>query len=101
MIIPMDIKTANEALNEGCANFGLQQDVEVIEIKRGTRWVLSYEQSKELPDFGRAMIRLERWLKAKLNCEIELVCETMPDRNRRTNKVIEPEQQLRGVESLD
>ncbi len=97
----MQIKTATEILRAGCLDLGLQTDVEVIEIQRNTRWICSYDQDPNKPDFGRAMIRLERHLKAKTMRPIELLCEATADRNKRVKRWIVVPEKLRGVESLD
>jgi hypothetical protein len=77
---------AQRILNEGCAELGLQSDVVITEIKNNTRLVLNYKQDKSKPDFGRNMIKLERWLRAKMQFEVELQLESIEDRNRREER---------------
>lgn len=77
---------AQRRVLEGCKELGLQQDVQVVEIKNDTRFVLSYIQNKEMPDFGRHMIKLERGLRKKLSFEVELQLESIDDRNKRVER---------------
>jgi hypothetical protein len=80
------LKAAYKAVLEGCTHFGLQTDVLVPEIKADTRFVLSYSQNKEKPDFGRHMIKLEKWLREKMGFEVELLLESIEDRNKRVER---------------
>ena len=80
------MKQAQIALTEGCREAALQVDVLVTDIKNETRFVLSYKQNPEKPDFGRHMIKLERWLRTKLGFEVELQLESIEDRNRREER---------------
>jgi hypothetical protein len=80
------LKQAQIQLTAACREFGLQVDVLVTEIKNDTRLVLSYKQNPEKPDFGRHMIKLERWLRSKMGFEIELQLESIEDRNRREER---------------
>lgn len=97
----MQMKNADDWLKSGCIALGLQLDVEVIEIQRNRRWICSYEQDPKYPDFGRAMIKLERWIKREAKCPVELLCEATADRNKRVKRWIVVPPKLRGVESLD
>jgi hypothetical protein len=80
------VKEAQKIFNEGCVGFGLQTDVVITEIKNDTRLVLNYKQDKTKPDFGRHMIKLERWLREKMHFEVELQLESIEDRNRREER---------------
>jgi hypothetical protein len=80
------MKQAQMALTEGCREFGLQVDVLVTEIKNNTRFVLSYKQAADKPNFGWHMIKLERWLRNKFGFEVELQLESIEDRNRREER---------------
>lgn len=80
------LNQARKIFYEGCAAFGLQLDVAVTEIKNDTRFVLSYKQDPAKPDFGRHMIKLERWLRDKMKFEVELQLESIEDRNRREER---------------
>ncbi len=80
------MRRAQTALTEGCRALGLQVDVLVTEIKSETRLVLSYKQNPDKPDFGRHMIKLERWLREKMGIEVELQLESLEDRNRREER---------------
>lgn len=80
------MKQAQIVLVEGCRHFNLQVDVLVTEIKNDTRLVLSYKQNPEMPDFGRHMIKLERWLREKMGFTVELQLESIEDRNRREER---------------
>lgn len=80
------LKQAQITLTEACRSFGLQVDVLVTEIKNETRLVLSYKQATDKPDFGRHMIKLERWLRTKMGFEVELQLESIEDRNRREER---------------
>lgn len=80
------LKQAQMALTEGSRHYALQEDVLVTEIKNDTRFVLSYKQNPEFPDFGRHMIKLERWLREKLGLAVELQLESIEDRNRREER---------------
>ncbi|MGE3760114.1 MAG: hypothetical protein AB7H97_20280, partial [Pseudobdellovibrionaceae bacterium] len=80
------LKEAQKVLNEGCAAFGLQSDVAVTEVKGDARFFLNYKQDKTKPDFGRHMIKLEHWLRNKLQFEVDLQLESIEDRNRREER---------------
>jgi hypothetical protein len=80
------LKEAQGIFNEGCSALGLQGDVVITEIKNDTRLVLNYKQDKTKPDFGRSMIKLERWLREKMHFEVELQLESIEDRNRREER---------------
>ncbi|MGE4132081.1 MAG: hypothetical protein AB7F86_10625 [Bdellovibrionales bacterium] len=80
------LKQAQKVMVEACQAFGLQTDVTVTDIKNDTRFVLSYTQDKTKPNFGYAMIKLERWLRPKLGFEVELLLESIEDRNRRVER---------------
>ena len=80
------MKRAQIAVTEACREYGLQVDVLVTEIKNNTRFVLSYKQAADKPDFGRHMIKMERWLRIKFGFEIELQLESLEDRNRREGR---------------
>lgn len=92
---------ATEWIRKGCAHLGLQPDVEVIDIQHNRRWICSYEQDPNYPDFGRGMIKLERWVKGQISRPVELLCEATADRNKRVKRWIVVPPKLRGVESLD
>lgn len=76
---------AQRSLSECCKLLGLQEDVKIIDIK-SFRWVLEYEQSKDHPDFGRNMIKLERMLQLMEKRPIDLRLEAMEDRNKRKDR---------------
>lgn len=80
------MKRAQIAVTEACREYGLQVDVLVTEIKNNTRFVLSYKQAADKPDFGRHMIKMERWLRMKFGFEVELQLESLEDRNRREDR---------------
>lgn len=98
------LKAAQESLSEGCKILGLQQDIQVIEIKNNSRWVLAFEQSPNHPHFANHMIILEAWLRGYLNTDVDLICESREDKNRRDIKSgrIGPKMvNARNVEKLD
>lgn len=80
------MKHAQMKLTEACREFGVQVDVLVTEIKNDTRLVLSYKQNPEMPNFGHAMIKMERRLRAQMGFEVELQLESIEDRNRREER---------------
>ncbi len=80
------VKEAQKIFVQGCTELDLQTDVTVTEIKNDTRLVINYKQDKAKLDFGRHMIKLERWLRAKMNFEVELQLESIEDRNRREER---------------
>lgn len=73
------------SLKECCKLLGLQEDVKIIEVK-GFRWTLEYAQSKDHPDFGRNMIKLERMLQLMEKRPIDLRLEAMEDKNKRKKR---------------
>lgn len=76
---------SKKLLKDCCKLLGLQEDVNIIDIK-GFRWVLDYEQSKNHPDFGRNMIKLERMLQLMEKRPIDLRLEPLEDKNKRENR---------------
>ncbi len=80
------MKQAQIRMTEGCRLMGLQVDVLVTKILNDTRLVLSYKQNPSMPDFGRHMIKLERWLRSQMHMEVELQLESIEDRNRREER---------------
>jgi hypothetical protein len=80
------IELAATHLQAGARSLGLQEDVQVLEVKNQTRLVLSYKQNLKFPDFGRHMIQLERWIREDMNTPVELQLESMEDRNRRLER---------------
>jgi hypothetical protein len=80
------LKQGQIKLTAAAREFGLQVDVLVTEIKNDTRLVLSFKQNPDKPDFGRHMIKLERWLRAQMGFEVELQLESIEDRNRREER---------------
>lgn len=103
----MNINDIKEALRNGCIFFQLQDDVELVEIKKGNRLVLHYDQDPTKPSFHEHMIRLERWMKDYLKEKhLDLVLEPIEDKNRRhirsgrvekTTKLVN----ARGVDKLE
>lgn len=81
-----NMRYVHDALIEGCAILGLQQDIQIVEMKDRGRIMLSYTQKPEYPNFGHAMIRLERWMKERLQTELELQLESTDDRSKRDAK---------------
>ncbi len=77
---------ARNFLTATCEELGLQTNVEVVEIKNDTRLVLHYTQQTDKPNFGNAMIRLERRLRDKMHFEVELQLEAIEDRNKRVER---------------
>ena|SRR3990167_3353415 len=94
-----------EALRAGCAEYGLQKEVEIIEVKHGSVVILDYTQNKNLPDFGDHMIKLERFMKHCLGAtDLELQLESLEDKNRRDIKhgrAVAKMVNARNVESLE
>lgn len=84
--VPEKMKRAQIALTECGREFGLQPDVLVTNVLNDTRFVLSYKQAADKPDFGRHMIKLERKLREKFGFEVELQLESIEDRNRREER---------------
>lgn len=80
------LKEAQNLMNAGSRTLGLQEDIQVTEIKNDTRFVLAYNQMPGKPDFGRHMIKLELWLRAQMNFQVELQLESIEDRNRRVER---------------
>lgn len=80
------VMEAQKVLLQGCKELGLQESVMVTKVLNDTRFVLSYTQAPDKPDFGRAMIKLERWIRARLGFEIELQLESIEDRNKRVER---------------
>lgn len=96
----MQIEIARAALLLGCEKLGLQPTVEVVELKANGRWVLGLDQDPNFPDFGRNMIKLERYIKAHLMRPVDLILESMEDRNKRFKRNGRDAPKLRGVESI-
>lgn len=100
-----NIKLAEEVLVLGCQATGLQEDVKVLKIKDGWRWVLGYEQDPNKPDFVNGMIRLEVWIRKFLNTDVDLLLEPLADKNKRDVKTgrAQPIKMVseRGIEKLD
>lgn len=69
-----------------CQILGLQEDVELIEVKDKDRFVLSYEQDPTKPDFAKNMIKLERLMKQTMGINIDLRLEPMKDKNNRARR---------------
>lgn len=101
-----ELQTRQKQLLAACSELGLQEDVQLIEVKNN-RWILGYVQSPSHPEFAWHMIKLERLLKTRTgNFDIELLSETIEDRNKRFSRtgrgfeVINLES-ARGIDSLD
>ncbi len=98
-----NLELGQRALTEACKELGLQPDVQLLEIKQNTRWVLAFEQSPTFPRFDYAMIKLEAVLREITRTEIELMCESEVDRNKRDKKSgrLNALVNARNVESLE
>lgn len=93
-----------ELLKESCEAMGLQTTVQIVNIQRNGRWILAYDQEVGKPHFAHAMIELERLMKRKSGQEIELLCESLEDKNKRhirTGRAAPKLVSERGVEKLD
>lgn len=77
---------AQGALTICCRFMGLQEDVQVIEVKDNDRFVLSYEQDPTKPDFGKHMIKLERLMKQALGVVVDLRLESKEDLAKRKKR---------------
>lgn len=96
----LEATTQNEAAKSSlkmcCKVLGLQEDVELIDVKDNDRLVLHYEQSPGHPDFGRNMIRLESLMRQTMGVVIDLRLEAKEDRNKRTQRTGRGQQQPSG-----
>lgn len=79
-----------------CKILGLQEDVELLDIKDKDRFVLSYVQDPSKPDFAKNMIKLERLMRQTIGIAVDLRLEPLKDKNKRFDR-----NYLRGVEKLD
>lgn len=79
-------EAAKSALKMCCKILGLQEDVEIIDVKDNDRFVLEYEQSPTHPDFGRAMIRVESLMRQTMGIVVDLRLEAKEDRNKRMQR---------------
>lgn len=80
------LQKGRDYLKHAIESSGLQPEVDLVEIRNSTRFVLSYVQKPNFPDFGNAMIKLEFELQKKSGLPIELQLETTEDRNKRTQR---------------
>lgn len=80
------LEVANAHLLEVCKMFALQEDVKVVTILNDTRFVLDYRQSLTHPNFGWAMIKVERELRRMTQMEVELQLESLEDKNKRVQR---------------
>lgn len=96
----LEVASQNEAAKSSlklcCKILGLQEDVELIEVKDNDRIVLGYEQSPGHPDFGRNMIRLESLMRQTMGVVIDLRLEAKQDRNNRIQRTGRGQQQPSG-----
>lgn len=79
-------ENAKHTLKACCKMLGLQEDVELIDVKENDRFVLFYEQSGTHPDFGMNMIRLETLMRKFLGVVVDLRLEVEPDKNKREQR---------------
>ncbi len=98
-----NLEMAQKAMTEACRELGLQDDVEVVEIKNGTRWILAWDQKPGMPKFEYAMIKLENVLREVTRSGVELMSESETDKNRRDKKSGRLDKMInaRNVESLE
>ena len=80
----MNKETIQGLLRVISKEMGLQEDIEVLEIKPGSRIIIKYKQDPKKPSFSNGMIKLEREAKARLLMPIELILEHRDDMNKRT-----------------
>ena len=71
-------------LRSCCQILGLQEDVELLEVQEKDRFVLSYEQDPNKPEFHSNMIKLEGLMRQTMGIVIDLRLEPKADRNKRT-----------------
>lgn len=72
-------------LEAGLKSLGLQCNVKIIETK-GYRWTVDYKQDPNYPDFGKNMIKLEKWLQVAMKGPIDLRLKPEPDKNKREER---------------
>lgn len=101
----IDFDLAKTTLRSSCIALGLQEDVQLVEIKPGNRLILYYYQDQSKPDFAKNMIKLERHMKETLQVRsLELLLEALEDRNKRdlkSGRKVEKLVNARNVERLD
>lgn len=79
-------ESAKASLKACCKLLGLQEDAELIDVKENDRFVLSYTQSPNHPDFGKNMIKLERLMRHTMGIVIDLRLEAVEDKNKRLQR---------------
>lgn len=86
----LEVSTQNEDaksfLKMACNVLGLQENVELVDVKDNDRFVLHYEQSLSHPDFGRNMIRVETLMRQLMGVVVDLRLEAKEDRNKRKER---------------
>jgi hypothetical protein len=81
-------KRTQKALLDACATLNLKSEgVEIVEIRDSTRVIISVA-AEDKQDFGNLMIQMERILKRTLEPQLELLLESLEDKNKRLNRVI-------------
>lgn len=80
-------KRVQAALLESLKELGLTDiKVELVEITNATRLVLSVAEAASKQAFGHQLMRVERWMKARLEPQLELILESLEDRNKRIGR---------------
>ncbi len=101
----IELNKAKEALANGLAQYGLQTDIEIVDVKHGHVIVLGFSQDPNMPNVAHSLIKVERYMKAYLDVlQLELQCEALSDRNKRdakSGRAIPKLVSARGIESLD
>ena len=86
----LEVSTQNEAAKQSlkvcCKLLGLEENVELIDVKENDRFVLQYQQDPNMPDFGKNMIRLETLMRQTLGVVVDLRLEAKSDLNRMGNR---------------
>ena len=87
MTLEQKIQKIQTLLLECCRELGLQdKDIEVVDMKPDARAVIQFRQDSSKPKLGPSLLRLERMLKEKFEPRIELVMESLEDRNKRKGR---------------
>ncbi len=86
----LEVASQNEAAKSSlkicCKILGLQEDVDLIDVKDNDQFVLSYAQDEKFPDFGRNMIKLEGLMRHTLGVVVDLRLEPKADKNNRMQR---------------
>lgn len=77
---------ARSHLKSCCQILGLQDNVELIDVKDNDRFVLSYTQDPLKPEFSRNMIKLETLMRQTMGVVIDLRLESKEDKNKRAGR---------------